>query len=512
MLHRRGPCGRRTEDMDLRSPRPPQSGAIPPDDELLARSRHRRNLQAPVMFTLVAGSVVVLHLVAGVGISAYGLVAVGYLAIKLGLAIRYRPADGDPRGVGTVAAVIPFYNEDPENLAACLRSVLGQTRPVDRIYVIDDGSTDTRALHVAQQVLSASGHPGVVVHRLDRNRGKRHAQAWAFRRLRTDLVMTVDSDTILHPRALHEAVRGFTDPDVQGVTGNVQAHNADTNLLTRLTSLRYANAFLWERAAYSAVGSVLCACGSLSVWRRSLIERHLDDYVDQRFLGIPVMYGDDRRLTNYALSEGRVLFQDTAIAYTTVPERFRHYANQQLRWNKSFFRETVWALRHFRPWNRVWLLSFGELSLWICFTLALVAALVVYPLATGSPPSVWYLAFVVSMAYARSVRYLGSQRTPMVSQVGVFLLAPIYGLLYLAVLMPIRMWALVSLRNPGWGTRGQVEVRWTGDETVETSPLEWIADLVPVTAPAAAAARQGVAAGSAGEETLTATPTIGTAS
>jgi hyaluronan synthase len=385
-------------------------------------------------------------------------VALSYLAVKLTLAICYRPAHGDPSCVGTVAAVVPFYNEDPDTLAACLRSILGQSRPVDRIYVIDDGSDDEEALIVALQLLT--GHPGAIVTRLDRNQGKRHAQAWAFRRLETDIVLTVDSDTILHPHAVHEGLRGLIDPAVQAVTGNVQAHNAATNLLTRLTSLRYANA-------------LLCACGSFSLWRRSLIDDHLEDYLNQTFLETPVMYGDDRRLTNYALTRGKVLFQDTAIAYTTVPERFRHYANQQLRWNKSFFRETLWVLNAFRPWNRVWLLSFGEMALWLCFTLSLIIALVVYPALTHGLPSAWYLAFVAVMAYARSVRYIGSQRSSLRSQIGVYLLAPVYGLLYLVVLMPIRLWALLSLRNPGWGTRGKVEVRWSDGPAAADTATTW---------------------------------------
>ncbi len=442
----------------------------PPDDELLERSRRLRAVQSSFMFVVVTSAVVVLFLKTGVGVSVYGVVALGYLAVKLGLAISYRPATGDPSEVGTVAAVVPFYNEDPAALEACLRSILGQSRPVDRIYVIDDGSDHDDCLVLALELLSASGHRGAIVYRLEQNQGKRHAQAWAFARLQTDIVLTVDSDTVLHPHAVHEGLRGFTDPAVQAVTGNVQAYNAATNLLTRLTSLRYANAFLWERAAYSAVGSVLCACGSFTLWRRSLIADHLHEYVNQTFLGTPVMYGDDRRLTNYALTRGKVLFQDTAIAYTTVPERFRHYANQQLRWNKSFFRETIWALNAFRPWHRVWLLSFGEMALWLCFTLSLIIAVVVYPLLTGNLPSAWYLAFVAVMAYARSVRYLGSQRSSPSSQIGVYLLAPVYGLLYLLVLMPLRLWALFSLRNPGWGTRAKVEVRWTDKLAAETLP------------------------------------------
>lgn len=444
--------------------------ALDDSDELLERSRRLRNLQSPLMFLIFGAAILTMVRVSGVGMSVYGAVAVSYLAVKLGLAMAYRPSTGDHRTVGTVGAVVPFYNEDPAALRACLESILAQSHPVDQLYVIDDGSDAAGALRTAHQVLSASGHPGAVIHRMAHNVGKRHAQAWAMRRMDCDIVLTVDSDTVLHPHAVQEGLRPFADPEVQGVTGNVQAHNATTNLLTRLTSIRYANAFLWERAAYSAVGSVLCCCGSLSFWRRRLIEENLEGYTHQTFLGVPVMYGDDRRLTNYALCDGKVRFQDTAIAYTTVPERFRHYTRQQLRWNKSFFRETLWALRTFRPWNRVWMLSFGELALWLCFTVSLLAVVVVIPAVTGGFPSAWYLAFVAAMAYARSVRYLGSQRMSLLRQVGNYLLAPLYGLLYLTVLMPIRIWALFSLRNPGWGTRSNVEVRFQDDE-VETSPL-----------------------------------------
>ncbi len=438
--------------------------SAPPDPQLLDSSRTLRAVQSIAMFVAMASAIVVLFLETGIGVSAYGVVALTCLAVKLILAISYRPATGDPRDVGTVAAVVPFYNEDPATLEACLRSILDQSRPVDRIYVVDDGSDDDDCLIAALRLLT--GHPGAIVYRLDHNQGKRHAQAWAFERLKTDIVLTVDSDTLLHHHAVREGLRGFTDPTVLAVTGNVQAHNPSTNLLTRLTSLRYANAFLWERAAYSAVGSVLCACGSFSLWRRSLIDDHLDDYLNQTFLETSVMYGDDRRLTNYALTRGKVLFQDTAIAYTTVPERFRHYASQQLRWNKSFFRETLWVLKTFRPWHRVWILSFGEIALWLAFAVFVVVALV-RPVVTGTLPSGWYLAFLVVMSYARSVRYIGSQRSRLRSQIGVYLLAPVFGLLYLFALMPIRLWALSSLRNPGWGTRAHVEVRWTPEPAAE---------------------------------------------
>lgn len=417
-----------------------------------------RNLQSLAMFVLAALGVAVVGHQTDNLFSPYGILALGYLASKLGLSLFYRRATDPPPPV-SVAVVVPFYNEDPLALRACLESVLAQTRRPDRIYVIDDGSSTQAGLAVAHRTMVAAGCQTAVLHRLKENRGKRHAQAWAFERLTEDIVVTIDSDTVLEADAIAEGLRAFADPDVQAVTGNVLALNEGANTLTRLTSLRYANAFLWERAAYSAVGSVLCCCGSLSLFRTTLIKDHLEDYVSQTFLGVPVSYGDDRRLTNYALQRGRVHFQDTAVASTAVPERFHHYTRQQTRWNKSFFRESLWALRSFRPWTRVWLLTFGEFVLWFAFTFSLVAALVVLPILRADLPSPWYLALLVLMAYARSVRYVGSQRTSLRRQLAIFAMAPLYGLLHITVLTPIRFKALFTLRDGSWGTRSAVEVQ-----------------------------------------------------
>src|SRR3954453_17669123 len=82
--------------------------------------RRRRNIQAPLMFAATAGIFALMITVAGVGLSIYALVPIPYLSVKLALSIRYRPASGDPRDVGTVGAIVPFYNEDPAGLRACL--------------------------------------------------------------------------------------------------------------------------------------------------------------------------------------------------------------------------------------------------------------------------------------------------------------------------------------------------------------------------------------------------------
>ena len=96
----------------------------------------------------------------------------------------------------------------------------------------------------------------VFLKRFHRNRGKRLAQGWAFQRIRADVVLTVDSDTILDPRCIENGLKPFTQSDVMAVCGNVRVLNRTRNLLTRLLDLRYTNAFVYERAAYSTIDSM----------------------------------------------------------------------------------------------------------------------------------------------------------------------------------------------------------------------------------------------------------------
>lgn len=402
---------------------------------------------------LAIASVVIALPIAG-HLSWYGLAACAVILLKTALAAAYAPAPVVDVA-GRVAVVVPVYNEDVGALRRCLESIVAQSRPPDEIWVVDDGSTSPSASILSMDPAFAQ----VRFVLCETNRGKRHAQAEAFANSSADFFVTVDSDTILAPDALANVLAPFADPKVLGVTGQVQAANHRTNVLTRLVGVRYAAAFLWERAAYSSLGSVLCCCGSLAAYRGEVVRRHLDDYLSQTFLGVPVSYGDDRRMTNYCLLAGDVVFQSTAVAQTAVPERFGHLVRQQVRWNKSFFRETIWAMRHHRPTTWPFVLSFAELAMWAAFSMALVVHLILHPAFGGRAIGAWYLVQAALMAYARTVRFLGARAEPWRRQLADFALSPLYALLHVLVLIPLRLWSLATLRNGAWGTRASVEVR-----------------------------------------------------
>ncbi|MEV6791295.1 glycosyltransferase [Streptomyces sp. NPDC051320] len=401
-------------------------------------------------------------------LSWYGIAVGSVLLLKLLMSIplrRSRPPtvfrDGPPLAVH---AIITVYNETPAMLRRCLESLYEQTRRPGSVTVIDDCSRTRDAADVAEAMAARFALAGVPLNviRFPENRGKRHGLAAGFQdRPQADAYLCVDSDTVLEPTAVAELLKPMSRRRVHCVTGLVLAHNRAVNLLTRLIDMRYVNSFLGERVAYSRLGSVLCACGSLAVYRGWVVRKHLDDFLTQRFLGRPATFGDDRRLTYYCLTEGQSLIQPAAIGRTDVPERLGHYIRQQIRWGKSFIREgTLLALRWRMAHRICWWLNLAELAMWAGFTAGLLTAITITVLNPGG----WlffaaYGAWICAMAWLRSLHYLrAAPGVPIADRLLTFACAPLYALLNLFLLLPLRLWSLATLRRNNWGTRQHVEL------------------------------------------------------
>ncbi|WP_234341607.1 glycosyltransferase [Streptomyces sp. NRRL S-646] len=310
------------------------------------------------------------------------------------------------------------------------------------------------------------------------NKGKREALALGFEAAPySDIFLCVDSDTVLSRDTVRELLLPLADEKIMASTGMVLALNHDSNIFTRLQDLRYGNSFLFERAAYSRLKSVLCCCGALSAYRGTLVRKYLPDFLNQQFLGKPAVFGDDRRMTNYCLMEGQVVFQETAVGYTAVPEKLPHFLRQQVRWNKSFFRESLWAFTHQKKYRPAFWLTCMELALWLVFGTAMFYSMVITPIVHPDRFVAHigdYLVFMVLMGYLRNVRYLDFPRRGMgfIKRFGMFLLAPIYGVIQLTLLTPLRFYALLTLHKGSWGTRqAGVEVSVAGDHEADVTEI-----------------------------------------
>src|SRR4051794_942764 len=271
--------------------------------------------------------------------ATYGLAVSGYLVSRFVLSLPYRaPKDAglEPR----VAIVMPAFNEQ-DAIARSLRSLLAVDYPAHKLEIvaIDDGSTDATLAELRTVEAESAGRLRVIV--FPENRGKRAAMAAGIRTTDAEIVAFVASDSVLRPDALRKLVQAFADGRVGAVCGHADVLNVRETWLTKMQAVRYYVAFRVCKAAESVFGAVTCCSGCFSAYRRAAIMPRLEWWEDQRFLGRPSTFGDDRSLTNCVLRDWRVLYHAGAVAHTIVPDHFRLFMKQQMRWKRSWTRESL---------------------------------------------------------------------------------------------------------------------------------------------------------------------------
>ena len=268
--------------------------------------------------------------------------SLGILVWRFYLVWTYRPcpacADDD---LPPITVVVPAYNEGRQ-VRDTLESILASDYPADRLQVIgvDDGSADDTWEWLRR---AAAEHPGrVELIRQSHNQGKRRALYVAFLRSRGQVLVTIDSDSLVEPPTLRRLVSPLVrDRRVGAVAGNVRVLNRHQGWLPLMMDSAFVFGFDFVRASQSRVGAVLCTPGALSAYRRDLVMPVLEQWVNQTFLGRPAGIGEDRAMTNLVLKSGHhVVLQQDAVVYTKVPTRYQGLSRMLLRWARSNLRES----------------------------------------------------------------------------------------------------------------------------------------------------------------------------
>ncbi|MER7874850.1 glycosyltransferase [Streptomyces solisilvae] len=356
-----------------------------------------------------------------------------------------------------VAILMPVYNEDPGYLRLGLQSFLDQTRRPDSVHVVDDGSTNTNYAAVRDWWHTAAAAAGIATtwQRVP-NGGKRHAQAHGVRMSPgADIYVTVDSDSCLAPNAIEQVLVPFARRRVQSVAGIVISTNHRANLLARITDLWFLTGQLVDRSALSAMGSVLVNSGPLAAYRADVVRDNLDSYLNETFMGRPVMFSDDSLLTLYALLRGQTVQQPSAVVFTAMPEKTGHLLRMYLRWMRGSTIRSIWRMRYL-PLNRwaYWahLLRWFQVAL---STTVLAWLLVVEPAAYGNYPPASFLVVPFLIGWAQGLRYLGLIRSDerLRSRICTWLLMPLAVIWAWTVLRFMRWYGVATCARTGWGTR-----------------------------------------------------------
>ena len=238
----------------------------------------------------------------------------------------------------TLAVLIAARNEEAA-LPATLDAVLGQDDPAEQVIVIDDGSTDgtlatLRARYPSLRLLSKA------------NSGKARSLNEALPLCESDLVVTLDADTMLAPGALAAVRRAFAaEPQLAaacGVLTPLCQPGFFSPLFELYQTFEYLRAFLW-RLAWSRDETLVLVSGAFSIFRRPALlavggfdpTSAVEDY--------ELLF----RLHRRSLEGGqplRVRVIGDARATTDVPARPLQFLRQRTRWFAGFI-ETMFRNR-----------------------------------------------------------------------------------------------------------------------------------------------------------------------
>jgi cellulose synthase/poly-beta-1,6-N-acetylglucosamine synthase-like glycosyltransferase len=366
-----------------------------------------------------------------------------------------------------VSCLVAVFNEE-EVIEKCVASVCSQTYSNKEIIFVDDCSTD-RTEKILREL--EKKYPIKLI-TSKKNGGKKRALCKATLIAKGDILAFTDSDSLWRPDALEKAVEVFRYmPEVGALSGHCKAWNGDKNFITKVQDSWYEGQYGIRKAFESTFGSITCVSGPLAVFRREAIYNYLPAWENDIFLGQEFRFATDRTLTgfvlgakyigqkikdqwkdspfafpDYPVKEYKIVYSKSARSLTIVPDSFKKMIKQQVRWKRSFIRNTFLTGKFY--WHKP-LLPALVYYLHILFVIAgpfiVLRHLIYFPLHGNFYSVFLYLGGITFIGYmfglAYKLEYPKSHR---------WIYRPFMSLLSTLVLSWLFFYSLITIRHMKW--------------------------------------------------------------
>ncbi|MEI9999977.1 MAG: glycosyltransferase [Verrucomicrobiota bacterium] len=328
---------------------------------------------------------------------AYDSLLLGFMVVSSQIAVmredRKRAAGPPPeltRGPRPTVTVLVCARNERLVLPECLRALAAQTESADEIIVLDDGSTDRMIEWLTTEY--AMDFTPVEDGRLGRSRrtralsvlckpntGKADSLNRGWRRATGEIVVTLDADTFVEPRAL-EAIRdGFLEDPELGIAGGVLVpvcqRTAWAGFFQFFQTFEYARGFLW-RLVWTRYDMLVLISGAFAAYRRSVLESSggfdTTSWVED--------YELTHRVYRDSFDAGRPVRVKTlaeARGTTDAPAAVRTFLHQRRRWFAGFI------ATHFKYHEMVGNPRYGAMGRYMMCIKTLDLLLPIYALASA---------------------------------------------------------------------------------------------------------------------------------
>ncbi|MBN2737720.1 MAG: glycosyltransferase [Spirochaetales bacterium] len=236
--------------------------------------------------------------------------------------LRYEPK---------VTIIIPAWNEEV-GIINSIDSALKCDYPDFEVLAINDGSTD-RTDEMAREYLEnynkrkKIGSP-VLRYHYQANGGKASAINRGIMLAEGEIIITIDSDSIIDSAAIGEFVKHFKDPKVMSVAGNIKVGNIK-GTLGLIQHLEFVATFCMKKVE-SFFNGVFVVGGAAAAYRKSVFD-------EVGFFTTGNITEDIDMSVRIQDAGYKVLYAEKALVITEGATSFSGLVKQRVRWKRGRF-------------------------------------------------------------------------------------------------------------------------------------------------------------------------------
>lgn len=279
----------------------------------------------------------------------------------------YRDISGSPH-TPPVSILVPAFNEAP-NIVENVKALLALNYPSFEVIVINDGSTDNTldklksgfslrlVSHIYRNVIKtgsikeyyvSSTFPNMTVINKD-NSGKSDSLNVGINIARYPYFCCIDADTLIEKDAFLRLVRPIIESKdlvvacggilriANGCTvrnGEVTQIALPKDFLSGLQIVEYLRAFLFGRAGWSAINSLMLISGAFSLFHKKSVQmaggfsRNTVSEDMEMVVRLHRFMRDSRK-------RYRIIFVSDPVGWTEAPSSFSMLKKQRMRWHRG---------------------------------------------------------------------------------------------------------------------------------------------------------------------------------
>ena len=240
--------------------------------------------------------------------------------------------------------VIPVRDENPDRFRQVLDAVV-RSDGEKEIIIGDDGSKKEYTNQYIKILRNLKREGYNIKFYKFKTSGKRIVQVKLHKIASYDIIINLDSDVIVWQKTFVRLLSPFYDEKV-----GISNARIDVRFGNRAVDMYYNALYICAnqngRKGMGKIGLMPCASGELLAYRKEILDKDIDKYENAKYLWrIPVSYGEDRLLTNIILSKGySSVYCEDSLGWTWGKESLTNLVKQQLRWRRSWIRESIRCL------------------------------------------------------------------------------------------------------------------------------------------------------------------------